>query len=451
MKKSLSAITATALLSGLVAAASGCSTPGAQSPEEHSTETGSTSIAVEAPITPEQIAELGQTTLTVWADQGEQEFMDKFIPEFEGKYTNVTVNISYKSFNDLTATVLNAMNSDNAPDVTQGNQGWATDGALVKAQLIRPLDDLATAYDYFEAAGDASTQLQWSDDGSTFGVGKLYGMSPDNQMVGIFSNNEKLESLGLEVPSTLEDMDAVLGKLKEAGETPIMMGNADKAGAMQALSIIQGALAPANDTRDWITGKAKSTFDSANNQAAIDTFAGWVNKGYIVDGYDGISPDDAAARFSHGEGTFFIGGNWYASTIAQDNTYTFSPGFLEGQYASSGSFGLPWHISSKTDSELAALAFVGSLNSKETAPLLAEVQRVPIFPITASKTSPMMSDLLEASQQQLSNAGALYWYDWATDTMFDTFSSALQERLADQIDSAEFIKRVQTNWDSFHK
>ena len=38
------------------------------------------------------------------------------------------------------------MNSGNAPDVAEGNQGFQIDSALVKAKLIKPLDSYATKY-----------------------------------------------------------------------------------------------------------------------------------------------------------------------------------------------------------------------------------------------------------------------------------------------------------------
>ena len=376
--------------------------------------------------------------------------MDIFIPAYEEKFPNVTVEVQFKSYNDLTATVLNAMNSNDAPDVTQGNQGWATDGALVKAGLIRPLDDVVAAYGYDVAAGDAITQVQWSEDGSAFGSGTTFGMSPDNQMVGMFYNKTKLAALGLEVPATVAELTSALAAAKSAGEVPLALGNSDKGSAMQTLSIIQGALTPSGDTRDWITGATGSDFAADSNEQALDVFTSWVTEEYVSSGFNGTSPDDAVASFVNGDGVFFIGGNWFAGSINDSDTFGFAAGLDEGGSASSGSFGLPWHVSAKSDSTLAALAFVGMLNSADTAPQLVEVNRVPIHPVSGTESGTMFADLVAASDAQLGNNGALYWYDWATDTMFDTFTSGLQEVLAEKITSAELLDRVQSNWNEFH-
>lgn len=430
---------------GLVLGLSACGAPGGSAQEANEF------TKIDAPVTPDQVAELGDVTLNVWADQGEQELMDEFVPVYEKKFPNVKVKIQFKSFNDLTATVLNAMNSDDAPDVTQGNQGWATDGALVKAGLIRPLDDVADAYGYRDAAGSAITQLEWSEDGKVFGSGDVYGMSPDNQMVGLFYNKEKLAALGIGLPKSLDEFESALAAAKAAGEVPMMLGNSDKAAAMQAFSLVQGADTPAEDTRAWISGEQGSDFASETNISAIDTFAEWAGDGYFSAGYDGMSPDDAAAAFAGGEGVFFAGGNWFASSISDGAKFGFSAGFESGGYATAGSFGMPWHVSSKTKSEMAAVAWVGMLNSADTAPMLAEVQRVPVHQVEAGDAATTFPDLIAASNDQLTGAGPLYWYDWATDTMFDTFTGGLQEVMAGRTSAKDLAARIQDDWKAFHE
>lgn len=435
-----------ALGTGLLLGLAGCSAPGSGS----SAPAAEQATEIDAPVTAEQVAELGDVTLHVWADQGEQDLMDAFVPAYEKMYPNVDVEIQFKSYNDLTATVVNAMNSDDAPDVTQGNQGWATDGALVKAGLIRPLDDVADAYGYRDAAGSAITQLEWSEDGKTFGSGSVYGMSPDNQMVGLFYNKEKLAKLGAEVPASLDDFEATLEKAAKAGELPISLGNSDKAAAMQAFSLVQGVQTPAEDTRAWIAGEQQADFAVPSNVDALKTFASWADRGYFTAGYDGSSPDDAAAAFAGGDGVFFVGGNWFASTISDADTFGFTAGFEEGGYATAGSFGMPWHVSSKSDAELAAVAWVGMLNSEETAPMLADVQRVPVHGVEAGDGKTTFGDLLTASSDQLQGSGPLFWYDWATDTMFDTFTGGLQETMAGRTSPEDLAKRIQEDWSAFH-
>lgn len=435
---------------GLALALSACSAPGSGASKPATPSASADTIT--APVTAEQVAALGQVTLHVWADQGEESLMKLIVPKYEAAFTNVKVDIQYKSFNDLTATVVNALNSTEAPDVAQGNQGWATDGALVKAGLLRPLDDVADAYGYRAAAGAAISQLQWSPDGKTFGSGTLYGLAPDNQMVGVFYNKTKLEDLGLAAPTSFDELTAALAKAKAANEIPIMLGNSDKATAMQAFSVVQGASTPAADTVAWITGQSGADFNNAGNLKALDTWTSWVKDGYFADGYDARSPDDAAASFAKGKGVFLFAGNWQAGTISDGKTFGFmaAPKSAANEAASSGSFGLNWHVSAKSKLTPAALAFVGMINDPKNAALLAEVNRVPIAADGVTSTDAMFTALVAASKQQLSTNGSLYWYDWATNSMFDTFTSGLQELMTGRITSDKLLTQVQQDWADFH-
>ena len=439
------------LAAGIVStlALAGCSAPGGSTSSASST----LKDPITAPVTAAQVASEGKITLNVWADQGEQQLMSVLVPIYEKKYPNVTLKIQFKSFNDWTATILNAMNSSSAPDVAQGNQGPQIDGALVKAGLIRPLNDVAKVYKYTEAAGAAIRQLEWTPDGKTFGSGNIYGLAPDNQMVGLFYNREMLKKLGATVPTTLPEFESVLAKAKAAGETPIVLGNSDKGSAAQAFSAVQGAFSPAADTVNWVLGKSGSDFNTTTNREALELWAKWAQDGTISPGYNGVSPDDAAKNFAKGAGLFYIGGNWEASNISDGSQFGFAPAVsgAGNVAASNGSFGLPWHISSKSTHTLAAIAFVALINEPQSAKYLEQVNRVPIATDDVTSADPMMTDLISATKKQLANNGGLYFYDWSTPTMFNLFTSDMQEVMGGQLSATSMLQAVQSNWTSYHK
>jgi len=106
-------------------------------------------------------------------------------------------------------------------------------------------------------------------------------------------------------------------------------------------------------------------------------------------------------------------------------------------------------VSAKTKLTPAAIAFVGMINDPKNANLLAQVNRVPIATAGVTSTDVMFNDLLKASGDQLSSNGSLYWYDWATNTMFDTFTSGLQELMNGRKSSTELLTAVQQDWTEF--
>ena len=45
--------------------------------------------------------------------------------------------------------------------------------------------------------------------------------------------------------------------------------------------------------------------------------------------------------------------------------------------------------------------------------------------------------------------GLIYYQDWATDTMFDTLTSSLQELVGNRITPEDFVSTVQDDWAKF--
>src|SRR5690625_1231237 len=200
---------------GVVLALGACAPPGGGQVDD---DRGVTSTITE-PVSAEEIAELGDVEVAVWAEGGEEYSLYLFIPEFEERYRNVTVTTSIRSIDDLVTTVVNALNGDNAPDVAQGNQGFATDAALVEAGLIRPLDDVAEAYGWSSSFNQQLLgPLMWEPDGSEFRSGNLYGVSSVANNIGIFYNEEILDDAGVDVPETFEDMEDALEAVKDNGD-----------------------------------------------------------------------------------------------------------------------------------------------------------------------------------------------------------------------------------------
>ncbi len=458
MKKGISGLA----IAGALVLVAACSSPGSNQADTGATNGDAVAEessvgedgALNLPITQEDVAALGDITLTVWADGGEESTMEMFIPKFEAQYPNVTVDLTLKGFDDLMSTVVPALSGDSPPDVAQGNQGYAVDGTLVKAGLIRPLDDVAAAYGWGNSYNPADFgQFSWPAGAETFGSGSLYGLSPVTEFVGVFYNKEKLSALGLQAPQTFEDLEAAAEAAKAAGELPIMMGNADKYPATHVFGVIQGAFTPAQSTRDWIGGAAGSTFDEPGNRTALETMRGWAEKGYFPNGFNGLAADDATSKFGAGEGVFLIGGTWNSGSIQQSlgdgAGFVSAPAGSSGLSVGTGSLGLGWHISSKTNVEAAAIAFLGMLLSEDLSQDLADLNRMPATKASVTAANPLFEEQLAGAERVLGDGGQTYYFDWATNTMYDVMTGALQEYLDGRIDVDGFISAVQGDWDAF--
>lgn len=411
---------------------------------------------IDSRVTPEDVAELGDVTLSILADSGEEKTLAAAKQIFEKKYSNVRLNITVKGFDDLMKTVVNVMASKDGPDVVQGNQGYAVDGALVQAGLIRPLDDIAAAYDWGDTFGEADLdQFRWTEGGATFGDGALYGVSPVDEFVGVFYSKSKLAELGLQPPQTFDEFQAGLAAAKKVGEVPLMLGNSSKYPANQVFSVVQSAFEDPDDVRSWITGQKGASYVVPGNLTAAETMRGWVSSGYVVDGYDGISPDDAVAQFSSGTGVFFVGGSWNATALAAADAAGFgfvaAPAGEGGQHSGPGSLGLGWHINARTNKLPAAIAFIDTLTDVSFAQHLADLNRIPVAAAEVSSPNALFTDEITASKLIREEGGSTFYVDWASDTMADTAGSRLQEMLAGRIPPQDYLNAVQTDWEAFQQ
>jgi len=392
---------------------------------------------------------LGPVTLNVWADSGEKDTFAKLIPLFNQKYPNVTVNVTFKDFNDYQATILNAMSSDNAPDVAQGNQSYADDGSLVANNLIIPLDAYAKVYGWDTRFASTLSQFQWVSGNKMFGSGPLWGLAPDDQSVGLFYDQAKLTKLGVSKPASLDDFESILAKAKAAGEVGIQLGAADKQGPLRVWGLVQAAFVPTQQIRDWITGKAGSTIDNDANIAAAQKLVDWVKAGYFANGFNGVSEDDSVSKFVNGQGVFLFDGNWYVSTVEKglgtNAGYMNFPVGPSGSFGASGSSGLGWHISSKSKHPDLAAAFIAEILSQEFMPDLVSVGRIPAQP-GAQISGGLLAQAAKASEDLLAANGETWYPDWATATMYDTLTAALQELLGGKLTPKDFVTKLQTDW-----
>jgi raffinose/stachyose/melibiose transport system substrate-binding protein len=435
------ALAAGAALTAL--ALTSCAAPGAGSGSAPSAATDT----IAAKVTRAQVAKLGSTTLTVWADQAEQPLMKNFIPAYEKAYPNVKVAITYKSFDDLVATVVNAAAGATPPDVFEGNIGYAVDGALVKAKLVRPLDDVAKVYGWTTGTG-ASTlaPAEWDAAGTTFGSGTLYGMSPISEVQGVYYNKSKLQALGLQPPTSIAQLEKDAAAAKAAGEVPMMLGNSDQYAATHIFSDIAVTEEKPAAIRDWIGGKKGSTFETAGNAKAADTLKDWVGQGWFESGYDGLSNEDAIAKFAKGTGVFFVGGSWNGASLTAD-------GFGFGSLVSGGvgATASPWHISSKSKKALAGIAWLDMLHSPRTGQWILDGGRLPVITDGVKAADSLSQETLDALKRTIAAGTQVGYYDWTTTDMLSVMGGALQEVMAGRTSSSQFTATVQAAWAKGHK
>jgi raffinose/stachyose/melibiose transport system substrate-binding protein len=438
-------------LTALVALVAAACTPGG---------TTSQPSAPPAPATT-GVPDTGPITLTVWDQETGQVggVWDQLNAEFEQRYPNVTVQRVKRDFGELKTLLKLAISGPHPPDVVEVNQGWPDMGQLVKAGLLLPLDNYATAYGWDDRVSENVLAVSsWTPDGEQFGTGSLFGYTTMGEIVGVYYNKQLLTALGLTLPATLDEFEHDLAVAKQAGEVPIMFGNNDAFPGIHEFAVIQDRMAPVGDLTDFIFGLQGNplSFDTPENLQAATTLQDWAKAGYFTPGFGGGGYQDAVNNFAKGEGLFMITGNWIVADLGADNRnigfFVLPPRETGGPPVSTGGAGFPLSIAASSEHPDAAAAYIDWMTSDHASDLLLPTGQIPLHTGAATSSvepGTVLADVVDAAATVTASNGVVPYEDWATPTFYDTLTAAIQELMAERITPQEFVSKVQQDYADF--
>jgi raffinose/stachyose/melibiose transport system substrate-binding protein len=439
----------TLLLLLLATLAAGCGTPGGDSGDnaKKAEESKKSSAKVD-------VAKAGDVTLTIWDQEvrgGQAAQIKRLNEAFLSKYPNVKIKRVAKSFTDLQTTLKLAVSGNKAPDIVEANQGRPIMGQLVKGGLLKPLDAYADAYGWKDRWSKTLLDLnRFSADGKQFGAGNLYGVSQQGEIVGVFYNKDKVDT----VPSTFAEFEQMLAKSKKAGEIPISFGNLDKFGGIHEFQTIQNQFTDKQATRDFVFAKAGASFDTTENREAAAKLQEWADKGYFTPNFNGTGYDPAWQQFTKGKGPFTIAGTWITNDAFKALGLKLGFFLMPGPEAGSdpvalGGESLPWAITAKSKNADVAAAYIDFLTNSEAADVQVETGNLPAMAASVRPKSPVGQDIFTAWKDLSDSDGLTPYMDYATPTFYDDFSGAVQRLMAGKTKPAAFTKAVQEDYAKF--
>jgi raffinose/stachyose/melibiose transport system substrate-binding protein len=441
----LLAVTATALLA---MTASACA-PGSED-EGGGTDTAAADVETD-------VAAMGDLTLTVWDQEvrsGQDKQLDALNAGFEKKYPNVTIERVSRSFEDLNRTLRLAINSNDAPDVVQANNGRSIMGAFVQAGLLRPLDGYAEAYKWEERfSEDVRALASYTEDGATFGAGNLYGLPQTGELVGLWYSKSKLDELGIEVPRTTADLENALQRAAQAGELPIQFGNKEGWPGIHDFGFVQNQFVPADEIRDLGFGVEGSSWTTPENEQAAQTISSWADNGYFTDGFNGFDYDPAWQDFAKGEGVFVIAGTWLladlSAAMGDDVGFALPPTGESGEMAVTGGTGLPFAITESTTQADAAAAYLDHITSPEAMTDIEKAGNLPVYGAGSAPADGPQADVVDAWGAANEQGAIVPYLDYATPDFYDLLTAQVQDLLAGSQSPEDFLSTLEKEYTSF--
>jgi len=405
------------------------------------------------------VAKAGQVTLTEWdqdTDPVRAKVIDTLNKEFEAKHPNVTIKRVSRSFNDLKTTLKLALSGKNPPDVVQANQGYPDMGAFVKGGLLRSLDDYSKLYGWDKRYPSSLLAINsFTPDGKTWHTGNLYGLSERGEAVGVFYNKKILSDAGITPPTTYDEFAASLPKLKAAGTVPIAYGDKDLTMGIHLYGVVQASLAGADKVNDLVYAKSGAWTDPDNVKAA-QVLQGWAKSGYLTDGANGVSEDQATADFGAGKYAYEVDGPWEGGVLgkAMGTNVGFNalkPNASSAGPVTQGGVSLAWAITSKSQHPDVAAAYINFLNDDHASKEMAEAGLLPTIAPKgyAPQAGTLEADLVKAWNDVAADNGLVPYLDYTTPTFYDTLTAALQNLTDRQTTPEQFAQTLQGDYSKF--
>ncbi|OIJ32272.1 ABC transporter substrate-binding protein [Microbacterium sp. LCT-H2] len=228
-----------------------------------------------------------------------EEFWNDLVAPFEDANPNIDVVIQNPGAEGVEAAVPRLLAAGDAPDVVQS--------IAPTTKLAPELVDLSQ----YEWASSGPLADQYSIDGKNY----MAGIGVQLQSL-FFYNKTAFEEAGItEVPTTVDELTEALGKLKDAGWTPVQTG-----GDWMTSHTLQALGLPTIIAEDpeWFQDiSAGDVTFSETYGDAVETYADWVSEGYIPGDALGIKYPDAEQAFLSGKTAVYSMGSWFAGTQAK--------------------------------------------------------------------------------------------------------------------------------------
>jgi ABC-type glycerol-3-phosphate transport system substrate-binding protein len=361
----------------------------------------------ESPATteaPEQGAG-GTVTVWSWATGAEQEGIEAaFVPLFEEARPDATVEFVFVPRDSFVTTLVAAAGAQDGPDVVIGAAG-----DFPTMQSAGALADITTLWEAYEEKDQYQDQFLVTVDGA------VYGVRTKGETVALWYNKDILDEIGVDVPTTRDELAAAFSAAHEAGYTALgMCGQPTTGCEYMALP--------------WLSGEGwdYAQPDESALAAGLSVIEDWVTAGYIP--RDAVTWDQNISfqQFLAGEMAFVQSGNWNIETARADANFEFgvvpipggteeSTSYLGGEVAYLGAFSddvdLAWDFLTSTflsyDGQMAAFESTGSVPAREDASHTPNVTDDPLQPpfleqlAKASPNPPLGVDALKVPEAQL--------------------------------------------------
>lgn len=389
-------------------------------------------------------------TLKLWHYEGPDSAMGvawkEAIKEFEAQHPGVKVKFEEKGFEQIQKTAPMVLNSNDAPDIMEYNKGNATAGLLSKQGLLTDLTAEAGRPRLGQEAQRRCEDHEPVRHERRHGLGQVVRRAQLRRVHGGLLQQGPLQEVRDRGAYHVRRTGLRDGRVRGEGRHPLANAGAEY---MAQQYLYQLALSKAD--RSWVDTyelyKGKADFHDTAWSYAADTFADWVEKGYISKKSSGTKAEDAGVSWIQGKSPILFSGSWWYGRFESEATFDWDSGLFPGSNLTLGSGGNLWVVPKGAENKELAYDFIDITMSKKIQNLLGNKGGVPVAADTSAITDARTKTLI-ADYNTLSERDGLAFYpDWPVAGFYDTLVSETQKLITGSAKPDAYLDNLQKAYD----
>lgn len=245
-------------------------------------------------------------TIKIWTIHGGiEQVLNEVARAYESEHKNIKIEVTTFKNEVYQSTIENAAITNQLPDI-YFFWGYKKLEKYVDLDLAWDISNsMEKYYDGEEALAGAMDSVTYND--------QIYGMPINSWCSALFCNRELFEKLGLEYPTTYEELLTTIEKFEEKGITPMSSGSKEiwlpslyYMNLVLAEGDIQGVYDASTNPSLF---KTKQFYNAAKKLETLLATKPWGDNYLESDSYD------ASYHFSQGEAAMILSGSWVASNV----------------------------------------------------------------------------------------------------------------------------------------
>jgi raffinose/stachyose/melibiose transport system substrate-binding protein len=408
----------------------------AASPPPTTTPEATASAPTDAPVAP--------VTLKFWVNTSTPDdpaIWTAAVARYEAKNPHVTIELTPLLFEDFLRNMPLALDAGTAPDIASSPTLAHAQDRYVKAGKLLDLTEIAASRGWTQNIDEELIAFN-----NPTVTPRIFGVPWAVSTVGVFYNKTMFDSLGLTVPTTMQEFVDVMAALATDDIIPVSVGARDG----WPLAHLWYQLIHTSTPYDHLTKLTEIDRSAAYNIPSLvqsaQTVADWYQAGYLDRNMLTTNFQDASAAFVAGRAAMTVTGAWQLSDFS--TAPEFEARFFPMPQVDPT---LPWHVGGQAPfddliiplgpNQDAAVEFMDYLLSEENMTMFWNDGQIVPFKFATPPPPPtqLQGDFYAAIQRTLPG----YFMDPYNAKVGDTIYASLQDLVSGNISAQEAMDKVQ--------